>query len=45
MEGLWRIFNSPPGSGSSGERVDSSREGEHRSREELIELFWSLRER
>jgi hypothetical protein len=44
MEGLWRILNSH-GPGSSGEEAVSSGEKEHRSREELIELFWSLRER
>jgi len=43
MQGLWRILNSP-GSGSGREKVVSSREGEHRSREELIDLFRSLRE-
>ncbi len=43
MEGLWRILNSP-GPGSGREKAASSREGEHRSREELIDLFRSLRE-
>jgi len=43
MEGLWRILNSP-GQGSGREKADSPMEREHRSREELIEMFWSLRE-
>ena len=43
MEGLWRILNSP-GPGSSREKPVSSKERGQRSREELIDLFRSLRE-
>lgn len=43
MEGLWRILNSPD-RGSGGGKEISSGEGGRRSREELIDLFRSLRE-
>jgi hypothetical protein len=43
MEGLWRILKSP-GPGPGREKAVSSRERGQRSREELIDLFRSLRE-
>lgn len=43
MEGLWRILNSP-GPRSGREKAVSSKERGQRSREEMIDLFRSLRE-
>ena len=43
MEGLWRILNAP-GPGAGREKAVPSRDRGQRSREELIDLFRSLRE-
>lgn len=43
MEGLWRILNSPDRGPDRGNE-SASGEGRRRSREELIDMFRSLRE-
>lgn len=43
MRGLWRILNTPR-PGRDTEHADSPEADGRRSREELLDLFWSLRE-
>ena len=43
MRGLWRILN-PPRPGWATEKADAPEADGRRSREELLDLFWSLRE-
>ena len=43
MRGLWRILNTPR-PGWDMEKVDSPEADGRRSRKELLDLFWSIRE-
>lgn len=43
MQGLWKILNTPR-PGWDTEKADSPEVDGRRSREEMLDLFWSLRE-